>query len=83
MLRRMTCAHVPAADGESVAVAAGHQHQQFGVGQFDALRDRQRAAMHGVEAVGGRVTRDAAGTADAGNKGDLVRRAVRWRPAPG
>ena len=66
--------HVAAADREPVAVAAGHQHQQVGVRQLDALRDRQRAAVHAVEPVGGRVAGDAARAADAGHERDLVRR---------
>ena len=65
--------HVTATDGEAVAVAAGHQHQQFGVGELDALGDGQGAAVDGVESVGGRVAGDAAGTPDAGDEGNLVR----------
>src|SRR3990172_7229564 len=64
-----------AADRESVTIAAGREHEQIRVRELDALRDRQRAAMHRVEPVRRRVARDAAGTADARHEGDLVRRA--------
>ena len=33
--------NVAAADGETVAVAAGHEHEEFRVGEFDALGDGQ------------------------------------------
>ena len=82
MLRRTTCGDMPAADGESVAVAAGHQHQQFRVGQLDPLGDGQGAAMHGVEPVGFGVTRNAARTTDARDEGDFVRRPADRRQRP-
>src|SRR5207248_6215541 len=66
--------YVPAADGKAVAVAAGGEHQQVGVGELDPLGDRQRAAVHAVEAVRGGVPGDARRTADPGDEGDLVRR---------
>ena len=69
---------VAAADREAVAVAAGHQHQQVGVGDLDALGDGQRAAVDAVEAVGRGVAGDAARAADARDEGDLV-----GRPADG
>ena len=68
--------HVPAADREAVAVAARDEHQQLGVRELDPLRDRQRPAVHAVEAVGGGVARDPARAADPGDERDLVRRAA-------
>ena len=68
--------HVAAADREAVAVAAGDEHQQIGIRELDALRDRQRAAVHAVEAVRRGVAGNAARAADARDERDLVRRAA-------
>jgi hypothetical protein len=65
---------VAAADGEPVAVAAGHEHEQFRVGELDALGDGQRTSVNGVKTVSSRVAGNAAGTTDAGNERDFMRR---------
>ena len=75
--------HVAAADGKTVAVAAGDQHQQLRVGQLDALRDGQRTPMHRVEAVSGRIAGDAARTANARDEGDFMRRPADGGQRPG
>src|SRR5262245_16967038 len=65
---------MPAADRKPVSVAASHQHEELRMCELDALSDWQRAAVDAVEAVRGRVTRNAAGAPDPRDERDLVRR---------
>ena len=65
--------HMAPADGETVAIAAGHQDEQVRVRELDPLGNGQGTAMQGVKAVSGRVTGNAAGTANARDKGNLMR----------
>ena len=65
---------VVAADREHVAVAADHPHIERGVGELHAARDRRRAAVDGVEAVGRHVIGKARGAADARDEHHLVGR---------
>ena len=74
---------MPAADGETIAIAAGHEHQQFRVGQFDALGDGQRTSVDAVEPVGRGVAGDAAGAADARDESDLMGRTANAGQGPG
>jgi hypothetical protein len=71
--------HKPAADGKSVSIAAGHQHWQFRVGQFDPLCNGHGTPMHGVEPVRGGITRNAAGTTDARDESVLVAKYERFK----
>jgi hypothetical protein len=63
---------VVAADAEAVAVAGDDPDVELGVGQLDAGRDRGRAAVDRVEAVGVHVVREAARAADAGHEHGLL-----------
>ena len=56
---------VVAADREHVAVAADHPHVEVGTGERDTGRDRRRAAVDRVNAVGVHVVRQARRAADA------------------
>src|SRR5262245_25380834 len=66
--------YMTSTNGKTIAIPAGHQDEQLGIGELDSLGDGQRPTMHRIEAVGASVSRNAAGTTDAGNKGDFVRR---------
>jgi hypothetical protein len=68
--------HMAAADREPVAVPASREHEELGMRELDALRDRQRAAVDAVEPVGGRVARNAARAPDARDERNVVRRAA-------
>ena len=70
---------VIAADRVAVAVAAGDEHRQFGARDLEAGCRGERAAVHAVEAVAGRVRGNARRAADAGDDDDLVRAAPHLR----
>ena len=61
-----------AADGEGIAVAAEGEDVQIRAGERNAAGKGQRAAMQEVRAVRLHEIREPAGTADAGNGGDLL-----------
>ena len=65
---------VVAADRQRVAVAGDDPHVQFGIGELDPGRERRRAAVDGVEAVGRHVIRKAARAADAVDEHGLLAR---------
>ena len=64
---------VRGADRAAVAVAHHDEHGEVGAVQLDARRDRQRAPVNAVEAVGLEVVREAARAADAGDEHRLLR----------
>ena len=65
--------HVVAADRQPVAVAGDDPDVELGIGELDARRDRRRAAVDGVEAVGLDVVGEAARAADAGDEHGVLR----------
>ena len=65
---------VIAADRQRVAVAGDDPHVELGIGELDAGRERRRAAVDRVEAVGRHVIRKAARAADAADEHGLFAR---------
>ena len=63
---------VVAADRERVAVTGDDPHRQVLAGRGDAGRDRRRAAVDRVHAVGVEVVGEARGAADAGDEDDVL-----------
>src|SRR5205085_7248375 len=64
---------VVAADPETVAVSTGDDHFQPVVPELRSARDRQRAAVQGVHAVGVDVAGQVGGAADSADGEDLMR----------
>src|SRR5260370_7093356 len=60
------------ADRQHVPIARHHPHVELGVGELDPRRDRGRASVDGVEAVGGHGGREAGRGADAGDEPGAV-----------
>ena len=61
-----------AANGKEVAVAAKDEHVKIGPRERDAAGKGQRAPVDVVRAISLHEIREAAGTADAGNGGELL-----------
>ena len=63
-----------ATDAIAVAVAAGGDHFDAGIGEFGSPRDRQRATVDRVEPVAVEVAVELAGTTDSGTQQHLFGR---------
>ncbi len=60
------------ADAVAVAIAAGDDHLEIGVGQLDAGGHRDSASMQGVHAVGVHIAGQVGGAADAGDDDQVL-----------
>ena len=72
-----------AADGIAVAVAARHHDRQVRPRHFQSGGERQRTAVHAMEAVAIGIGRNARRAADTGHDDDIFRRQDRVRQKPG
>src|SRR5882724_12001149 len=61
-----------AADSETVAVAAGHKHGEFMIGELQTSSHGEGTAVQGVHAVGIHVAGEVGGTSDAADGDDVV-----------